>query len=415
MEKIIVVHPGKQHSYRLAEALKKNGMLQYYVTTVYDKKNSWTHILGKYLKGDNKKRFLTRKNEVFDNDVVQFCELPGLFLLLLYRKMPKSKFTKWFENHIHKVVYQKTIKFAGKNKPDAIIFYDGLSEKHFRLKEKYCPNTKFIIDVPSATDEYMRKILEEDIAVTGDEYTRIEQSETWHIKDSAIPARNRLADGFLVGSSFVRKSLTNFNTDERKIKIVPYGVDTSRFVCKHFTMNSGKIRFIFVGRVNRRKGIQHLLPAFDKIESNKAELVLVGPYDENDELVKKYATHSNIFFKGFVTSDVVADYYMRSDIFVLPSLGEGLAQVGIEAMNCGLPIIVSDNSGVNDLVTEGREGFVVPTSDMNALYEKMQWFVENPSKVKEMGVNAYATAKKYTWNFYETNVVRAIKEILSNQ
>ena len=141
----------------------------------------------------------------------------------------------------------------------------------------------------------------------------------------------------------------------------------------------------------------------------------MGPYDENDELVKKYANHSNIFFKGFVTSDVVADYYMRSDIFVLPSLGEGLAQVGIEAMNCGLPIIVSDNSGVNDLVTEGREGFVVPTSDMNALYEKMQWFVENPSKVKEMGVNAYATAKKYTWNFYETNVVRAIKEILSNQ
>ena len=69
-KKVIVVHPGKQHSFRLAEALKKDNMLLNYVTTVYDKKYSLTHLFGSFLKGDNKKRFLTRKSEIFDENVV---------------------------------------------------------------------------------------------------------------------------------------------------------------------------------------------------------------------------------------------------------------------------------------------------------------------------------------------------------
>lgn len=411
-KKVIVVHPGKQHSFRLAEALKKNNMLLNYITTVYDKKHSLTHLFGGFLKGDNKKRFLTRKSDVFDENVVQFCEFEGLILLLLYRILPKSKITINVEKYIHKLVYLKAIKFAAKNNADAIVFYGGLSEKHFELKNKICPNIKFIVDVPIATNEYMQKVLENDIKITGDEYIRIEQAAIWQSSEGKTPIRYKLADGFLAGSEFVKKSLTDFGTDANKIKIVPYGVDTSRFTLKDFGSKNQKVRFIFVGRVNRRKGIQHLLPAFEKLDSDKAELILVGQYDENDVLVKKYKNAENITFKGFVTQDVVTELYKSADVFVLPSLGEGLAQVCIEAMASGLPVVVSENTGITDLITDGNEGLIVPASDTAKLFGAMNWFVENKKSIPDMGLKAYNTAKKYTWDYYESNAAAAISELL---
>ena len=416
-QKVIVVHPGKQHSYRLADALKKENMLMYYVTTVYDKKFSWTHLLGKFLNGDNKKRFLTRKSEVFHENVIQFCEIEGLFLLFLYRKVPNCRITNYIENHIHKKVYQKTIKLAARSGAEAIVFYGGLSDEHFKLKERICPNIKFIVDVPSATDQYVRKILERDIEITGDDYTKKEQYVTW--KDGAIsetPVRNKLADGFLVASLFVKKSLTCYETQADKIQIVPYGVDISSFPFKkNMPRHYNKVKFIFVGRVNRRKGIQHLLPAFRRLDPEKVELIIVGQYDEKDILIKEYQQFDNIHFKGFVTQDIVTELYKKSDVFVLPSLGEGMAQVGIEAMSCVLSIIVSENSGVNDLIIDGREGYIVPASNQDALYEKMKWFVDNPDKICTMGMNAHKTSQKYTWEYYGTTVVDAIRKILEEK
>lgn len=412
-KKVIVVHPGKQHSYKLAEALKSEDMLMYYVTTVYDKKFSWTHLLGSFLTGDNKKRFLTRKSEVFDDAVVQFCEMEGLFLLFLYRKAPNSGITNYIENHIHKKVYKKTIKLAARRGADAIVFYDKLSEEHFALREKICPDIKFIIDVACATDQYMRKVFEKDVEITGDDYLKIERQTIWTEGGKAtIPVRNKLADGFLVASSFVEKSLIDYKAEVSKIRVVPYGVDTSMFSLKTFKDAYCKVKFIFVGRLNRHKGIQHLLPAFEKIDPRKAELILVGQYDDNDVLIKKYQNFSNIKFRGFVTQDIVAKLYKAADVFVLPSLGDAMAQVGIEAMSCGLPIIVSDNTGVKDLITNGEEGFVVPVSNTDALYKKMEWFVDHPNKINTMGMNARKIAEKYTWNYYKQNVVKAINEIL---
>lgn len=415
-KKVIVVHPGKQHSYRLAEALKKENMLMLYVTTVYDKKFSWTHLLGYFLRGDNKKRFLTRKSEIFDAEVLQFCEIEGLFLLLLYRVAPNRRITNYIEKHIHSKVYKKTIKLAARKGADAIVFYGGLSVEHFKLREKKCPNIKFIVDVPCATDQYIRKVFEKDIKITGDDYLKIEQQTIWKEggKDE-IPIRNKLANGFLVASSFVKKSLTDYGTDVNKIKIIPYGVDTSMFPLKKSEETNDKIKFIFVGRLNRHKGIQHLFPAFIKLDPKKVDLILVGQYDEKDELIKKYQKYSNIKFEGFVTQDIVATLYRESDVFVLPSLGDAMAQVGIEAMSCGLPIIVSDNTGVKDLITEGKEGYIVPASNQDALYEKMKWFVDNPDKICTMGMNAHKTSQKYTWEYYGTTVVDAIRKILEGK
>ena len=410
-DKIIVVHPGRQHSFHLADALKKNGTLQYYVTTVYDKTISLTHFVGFFLRGDDKKRFTNRKSDVFDENVIQYYELLGLLVIFLNRNEKTKKLGNKIDGYIHNKIYQKTIKLAKKSKADAIVFYGGLRKNHFDLIKKEIPNVKIVVDVPIVTNRFLRETADKDILLTGDDRIKIEQPSLWNTSSDAntsVWCRN--ADAFLVGSTVVKRSIMMFGADEDKIHVVPYGVDVSRFYCKTYHAVE-KVKFIFVGTVYRRKGIHHLLTAFAELNPDDAELYLVGSYSKNDPYYEEYSQKSNIHFEGQLTQDKVAEMYRMADVFILPTLGEGMAQVGIEAMCCGLPIICTENSGVNDLVTNEKEGIVIPVSDTKAVKNAMEWFVLNKDKISEMGMNAYQKAHRYTWDYYEGNVVEAIRSV----
>ena len=84
-------------------------------------------------------------------------------------------------------------------------------------------------------------------------------------------------------------------------------------------------------------------------------------------------------------------------------------------MACGLPIICTYNSGVADLVTDGENGFVIPCGDLEALKEKMQWFIDNRQCIQTMGKKAKQVASGYGWDNYEINVIQELKNILSSK
>ena len=408
-KRIILVHPGRQHSYHLAEALEESGVLYKYITTVYNGKYSLTRFLGLFLGGDVKYRLERRKNEIFDNKVYQTYEFLGLIVLFL-RSFTKRLGSK-IDSYVHNLVYEKAINIAIKNKVDGIIFYGGVKKKHIIKLKKYNPNIKIIIDVPIVSSKYLRKIVENDINITGDTTIRTEQPQLWNNDyEENYKYICEKADAFLVGSSIVKNSLIEYGTENNKIYIIPYGVDINKFTIKEYK-NNKIVRFIFAGTVYRRKGIHHLLPTFERLPRDKENLTLVGSYSDEDPLIKKYKFNPNIIFKGMVTQDKLIELYKESDVFVIPSLGEGLAQVGLEAMNCGLPIICSDASGVNDIVTNGENGFIVPVSNQNALYEAMLWLVNNPKSIQVLGMKAHETARQYSWDFYKKNINITISKI----
>ena len=109
------------------------------------------------------------------------------------------------------------------------------------------------------------------------------------------------------------------------------------------------------------------------------------------------------------------EIYEKADVFIIDSFSEGMAQVGIEAMACGLPIICSTNSGVNDLVTDYNNGFVIKPGDEEILREKMQWFIDNKNQIIKMGNQAREIAKNYTWFSYERNIISAIFSICNKE
>lgn len=147
--KVIVAHPGQQHSYQAAIALKEKGMLYRYVTTVYDSPNSLMMRVGKrFMKRDNLKRAQGRKNELLDGNVTQFCELYGLMLLLILRldKTKKRVFYNKFNQFVSRRFGRKVADYAIKHEVDAVICYDTSSAECFRILEKKAPKIIRILD-----------------------------------------------------------------------------------------------------------------------------------------------------------------------------------------------------------------------------------------------------------------------------
>ena len=202
---------------------------------------------------------------------------------------------------------------------------------------------------------------------------------------------------------------------EQQIKICPYGVDPERFSVKTYRdpeeISETPVRFIYVGGVKELKGISYLLEAIQNLPESRAQLTVVGQVQTSDPDLLPFL--ERIQFTGPVLHEKVAELLQEADVFVFPSLGEGWSLAVLEAASCGLPLILSEHSGVNDAVTDGREGFVVPIQSTEALTEKMRWFTEHPDQIEPMGRAAREMALGYTWERYEKRVAKIFGEELT--
>ena len=98
-----------------------------------------------------------------------------------------------------------------------------------------------------------------------------------------------------------------------------------------------------------------------------------------------------------------------SDVFVLPSLAEGLAIVILESLASGLPVICTERSGGNDAITNYENGIVVKAGDEEDLYKAILWMRNNREKLPALSLKAHETAKDYTWDNYSCKLVKSLK------
>ncbi|PJN80974.1 hypothetical protein CWE04_06030 [Thomasclavelia cocleata] len=136
--KIIVAHPGKQHSYRTASALKKRGFLFKYITTIYDSEKCFSiKILKHLLPYNEKKRITTRRNiDLDDDDVIQFCVISGYIEAFLSRFSKINYIYRFWQQFNADRFGRKVAIYAIKNNVDAIIIYDSNAYKCFEILKK---------------------------------------------------------------------------------------------------------------------------------------------------------------------------------------------------------------------------------------------------------------------------------------
>lgn len=151
--------------------------------------------------------------------------------------------------------------------------------------------------------------------------------------------------------------------------------------------------FCFVGRMVRDKGINELVSAFVRLHKQypQIHLLLVGPFEKeldplSPETEKAIQEHSAIRFVGFQQD--VRSFLVASDALVFPSYREGFPNVVLQAGAMGLPSIVTDINGCNEIILPNENGIIIPPKDEDALYHAMENFLLHPEEVRRMTENA---------------------------
>lgn len=178
------------------------------------------------------------------------------------------------------------------------------------------------------------------------------------------------------------------------------GLNLSQYKYQSIVNIEEPIKFLFIGRLLKEKGIHDLISAIKIVKKvyPEAYFTILGEIDasnmgalqksELDELIA-----SNIVnYPGHV--DSVKDWIANHHVFVLPSYREGVPRSTQEAMAIGRPIITTDVPGCRETVVDGVNGFLVEKWDPKALAEKIIYFIEHPEQIKEMGDESYKLAQE---------------------
>lgn len=413
--KVIVAHPGRQHSYRLASALKHAGLLDEYITTVYYRSPySLLGLMAKLAPGDNGERIRGRYNpDLEDCDVKQFFEFRGIAETFIWRLKEPFKYSGYMKR-TSRLFGIRVAKEAIKRNVDAVVCYDGQSRDCFSYLKMNAPHIKRILDVSIAPRPYVRYIYEKAEAQKADSYLRDENKDIWNCADDERAREEfSLANHYLAPSEFVSNGLTYMGVRKELILRLPYGCNFNfgQEVLRH-KFNEG-VRFLFVGQCVARKGLQDLAVAMDKLKSLSGfSLTIAGKFNPSDAYMMELAKDARVNVLGLVSHERIKELCIESDVFVFPSYAEGMSLACLEAMGSGLPIICTPNSGLTDLVTNGRNGYLFEAGDTDSLAKLMKHFIEKPELSEQMGQEAFRTARSYTWDRYEARAEEIFRRVV---
>ncbi len=195
--------------------------------------------------------------------------------------------------------------------------------------------------------------------------------------------------------------------------------NVTRDVRKELGLASDDMVLLFVGRLVRDKGINELIEAFSKIGNEQVKLILVGTYEDAldplaEETVQTINKDKRIFAVG--RQEDVRPYYAASDIFVFPSYREGFPNTVLEAGALGLPCIVTDINGAREIIIEGKNGTIIPTKDVDALYDAIQRLMEDAGLRHRLSLQARELiASRYEQKWLWGELMKVYDGLAANQ
>ena len=194
-------------------------------------------------------------------------------------------------------------------------------------------------------------------------------------------------------------------------KVIPNGVDLGRFqrAVPIARWQDGTPNVLFVGRLEDRKGLPHLLKAFRLMRKSGIECRLLvagsGPQEREDRRYVMTRGLTNVVFLGRVTDSEKSQLFKTADVFVSPATGrESFGIVLLEAMASGTPIVCSDIHGYKGVVQRGRQAILVPPHDAKALAAGISELVADPALRAQMGAAGLARAEQFSWEHVTAKV-----------
>jgi glycosyltransferase involved in cell wall biosynthesis len=399
MKDILISNPARQHTAHLLLPIAANKYSVLWHTSFWFNPKNWIWRIILAFFSPLRAQFLKRYNFLVTDCEIQF-NIIGMLIFFFSRFLFSTENRNFIEDRWHDLWVSSKIKklkpliligyekscyysFKSANKNDIITILD-LTQVHVSYIEHLRANYEFFKKI-SGSDKLFSKIKER----------KLEEYE--------------LANYILVLSSFARQTLIDQGIEPSKIRLVNLGFDPKLFYSKNdYSFSVSKpLRILYTGIITKRKGVHLMALVAKRLQHLYIEWVFIGSKDDAFDSIIELG---NSRYIPYLEHDELVKEFHASDIFVLPSYLDSWAMVVIEAMACGLPVIITENTGAKDAVTNDS-GFVIPIDDENALMDKILYFYNNRTEVERMGKNATRDVQNYTWDNYYNQVQDFIETI----
>jgi glycosyltransferase involved in cell wall biosynthesis len=219
------------------------------------------------------------------------------------------------------------------------------------------------------------------------------------------------ADAVIANSKGLKELALETNSYQA-IGVIYNGINTLEFRPKSETKTAECLELICVSRLIERKGIKYLVMAVGDMKHEKIKLTIIGDgnqFSELENLTSKLDIKDKVVFMGYLDHSKLAEAYQQSDIFVLPSLNEGMSNAVLEAMASGLPIITTDTGGTVELI-DGN-GLIINMQNPGSITDAIRQIMMAPAKFNEMGAKSRKIAETLSWSHVAQEYLDVYHEI----
>jgi len=409
--KILLSHPsGNQFFRHLAAAFYRRGMLSEVATCVNwssRQRNWFDMLLPHVVRQELARRSFddTWATRLHSRPLLETVRLVGQRFGI---KLGQAHETGWCSVD---AVYQDFDRWLARQLPtwqrealDAVYAYEDGALAVFLASHSL--GMRCYYDLPIAYWETGRRLMSEE----AERLPAWAQTLGGGVRDSPAKLERKtreleLADMVVVPSQFVADSLPIW-VQTKRVVVAPFGSPPLSIEERLPAPTARRFRVLFAGSMGQRKGLGDLFAAMRLLKRSDVELVVMGSsMAPMDFYRREFADFT--YEEGRPHDQVLA--LMRScDVLVLPSIVEGRALVMQEAMSQGLPIIITPNTGGEDLIEEDRTGFLVPIRSPERIAEKISWLADHRAEAVEMGRLAQCKAEACTWANYGDIVCAAV-------
>ncbi|MBD3203970.1 glycosyltransferase [Candidatus Woesearchaeota archaeon] len=317
-------------------------------------------------------------------DVIHYCNIKKYENMNKFYKIQKNNFPiissfLWsyrVKNHLRKILNKRRYDVVHCHMPTAMIY-------------------------PLIHDKKIPLVI--TFHTTGTDFTNFIKISLENKKDLLCARR---AHELITVSQKVRKELIHLGVEKEKVNYIPNGINLhqkksfakDRKILKRYNVEKNDIVFLYVGRINERKGLFYLIQALNRF-SEKTKInfkaFIIGDGRYRKEMMRINNHPEKVFFPGFIDKDELTKYYSISDILVFPSLSESLPIVLLESMKHGLGIIASDIDGINDICNPSFSK-LIPPKDIMSIYNALIELSENKDLLEKMKNNSRSEVKKFS-------------------